>query len=203
MYMIARFCDEIILAGKGILQAMKTMRFWVWAILSFVVFGTLINLLSAGFASFHLMAALGFPRCLGVLSDAFLGLFGINKAFSDWIVVFPVALLQGILIGMIAALRKLKKKEAGDDMQRAGIAAGLAVLGAGCPTCGTALLTPILGAVFAGGSAMVGTVSNIVTIIAVIIIIFSLKKVGEDYYVIMESNRYKKKKAEVKSNEMD
>ena len=201
--MIAKFLDEILLAGKGIVLAMKTVRFWVVFGISFLVFGTLINLLSAGFASFNLMAALGFPKCLGVLSDALLGLFGVNKAFSDWIVLFPVALLQGILIGMIASLRKLKKSEANDDMQRAGIAAGLAVLGAGCPTCGTALLTPILGAIFAGGGAIVGTVSNIVTIIAVVIIIFSLKKVGEDYYVIMESNRYKKKKAEVKSNEMD
>lgn len=202
--MIAKFFDELGLAGRGIGLVIKTVRFWVVFLLSFLIFGTLINLLSAGFASFHLMAAMGFPKCMTVVWDAMLGLAGIGKTFNDWIVVFPVALLQGVLIGMIASLRKLKKDEANDDMQRAGIAAGLAVLGAGCPTCGTALLTPILGAIFAGGSAMVGTVSNIVTILAVIVIIFSLKKVGEDYYVIIESNRYSKKKAEVKKNdEMD
>ena len=199
--MIAKFFDEILLACKGIGLAMKTARFWVFFLLSFAIFGTLINLLAAGFASFNLMAAVGFPDCLKIIWDAFLGLFGVNKAFSDWIVVFPVALLQGILIGMIAVVRKLKKNSAGENVQRAGIAAGLAVLGAGCPTCGTALLTPILGAVFAGGSALVGTVSNIVTILAILIIIFSLKKVGEDCYVIIVSNRYRKKKAEVKEND--
>ena len=84
-----------------------------------------------------------------------------------------------------------------------GISAGLAMLGTGCPTCGTALLAPVIGAIFSGSSAIVGTVSWIVTILAVFIALFSLKKIGEDAYVIMISEEYKKKKREKKDAESD
>ena len=208
---IAKFSDELLLSLKGICMAMKTLRFWIFFTLTFIIFGTLMNLLSSGFAAFSLMGAMGFPACFSVIWDALLGLFGIGKSFSDWLVIFVVAFLQAILIAMIFSVshaKKLQKKSSvkesekstSENIERAGLAAGLAVLGAGCPTCGTALLTPILGAIFAGSSALVGTVSVIITILACVIIIFSLKKVGEDYYVIMISEKYLKKKLEKNSD---
>ena len=83
------------------------------------------------------------------------------------------------------------------NVEKAGIITGLIALGAGCPTCGTTLLTPLLGAIFStGGLAMVGVLSNIVTCLAVVIAILSLKRIGEETYVIIVNERYLKKKEE-------
>lgn len=191
---IAKFFDGFLLAGKGILLAMKDFRFWVVFFVTFIIFGTLMNLLSNGFAAFQLMGAAGFSGSMKIIFDAFLSTFGVNKNFVDFFVIFFVAILQGILIGVIYMVAKKKKKANSENIEKAGIVTGLLVLGTGCPTCGTALLTPVLGAIFAGGSAIAGTVSGIITIIAVIIAILSLRKVGEECYVIIESEKYQAKK---------
>ena len=189
-----KWLDGFLLAGKGILLAMREWEFWVGFLIAFVFFGILMNLLSNGFASFQLMGASGFWGSLEIVFNAFLGVFGVSKNFLDWIMVFCVAILQGILIGLVVLVWRKKKKASSENLQSAGIAAGLAVLGTGCPTCGTALLTPILGAIFSGGSALVGTISGIVTGIAVVIAILSIKKVGEEAYVIIISEKYKTRK---------
>ena len=75
--------------------------------------------------------------------------------------------------------------------------AGLAILGSGCPTCGTALLTPIISAIFSGGSvAIAGALSGIVTAIAIIVAIFALRKVGLDIYAIITTKKREKRKKE-------
>lgn len=189
-----KWLDGFLLAGKGILLAVKEKSFWIAFLISFFVFGVLMNLLSNGFASFELMAVSDFSGTLKIIFDAFLGIFGVGRSFVDWALVFFVAILQGILIGLVVLMWKKKKKIDSENLESAGIAAGLAVLGTGCPTCGTALLTPILSAIFSSGSALAGTVSGIVTLIAVIIAILSIKKVGEEVYVIIVSEKYKSKK---------
>lgn len=194
-----KWLDGFLLAGQGILLSAKTIRFWVFFIIFFFFFGTLMNLLSDGFASFRLMGVVGFPDCLKIILDALLGVFGIGRAFLDWLVVFLVAFLQGVLIALIAVVWKKKQKASSENLQSAGIVAGLAVLGTGCPTCGTALLTPILGTIFAGGGAIAGTVSWVVTILAILVAILSLRKIGEEAYVIIVSEKYlAKKKVEEK-----
>ena len=82
-------------------------------------------------------------------------------------------------------------------IRKAGIITGLIALGAGCPTCGTTLLTPLLGALFStGGLAMVGVISGIVTALAIVIAILSLKRLGEETYVIIVNEKYMRKKEE-------
>lgn len=196
---IRKFFDEFLLAGKGIVLAFKEKLFWLVFILVFLLFGTLMDLLSGGFSAFELMGSVGFFGSLKIIFDAMLGLFMIGKSFLDWIGIFLVSILQATLIALIVLVAK-KKRTSGENLERAGIAAGLAVLGTGCPTCGTALLTPILGAVFAGGSALIGVISWLITFAAIIILILSLKKVGEEYYVIIESEKYHKK--HIKSEEL-
>lgn len=160
------------------------------------------------------MGASDLGGVLKIIFDSFLGLFGINKNFLDWLLIFGIAILQAALIGIIAiiwrhnkdqaAKRKRQRQtekldnvagsEAATGLQNSGIIAGLAILGSGCPTCGTALLTPIIGAVFSGGSvAIAGTVSGIITALAIIIAIFALRRVGLDVYAIIVSKRMEEK----------
>ena len=144
-----------------------------------------------------------FGGIMKIILDALIGVFGINMIFLDWLPVFFLALLQGILIGLIVLLWHKKRIKNGKEssnsanVEKAGIITGLIALGAGCPTCGTTLLTPLLGALFStGGLAMVGVISGIVTALAIIIAILSLKRLGEETYVIIVNEKYMKRKKE-------
>ena len=196
-----KWLDEFVLSGKGILLATREKRFWCGFTLAFLFFGFLMNMLSGGFAKFDLMAALGFPKNLKVIWDSFLGIFGIGQPFLDWLPIFAISLLQGILIGLIALLWNKKKQQNSANLEKAGIITGLIALGAGCPTCGTTLLTPLLGAIFStGGLAITGTISTIVTWLAIIIAILSLKRLGEGTYVIIINEKYLAKKEASEKN---
>ncbi len=59
-----KWCDEFVLAGKGIMLATKEKRFWIGFLIAFLFFGTLINLLAGGFSKFELMGAIGFGGSL-------------------------------------------------------------------------------------------------------------------------------------------
>ncbi|MBR3236609.1 hypothetical protein IKF92_02940 [Candidatus Saccharibacteria bacterium] len=194
-----KWLDEFVLAGKGILLATKEKRFWYGFIPSFIFFGTLMNMLSGGFAKFELMGILGFPKCLEIPLQSFLAIFGVNQPFLDWLPIFAISILQGILIGLIVLLwgKKRQKADSTDsaNLEKAGIITGLIALGAGCPTCGATLLTPLIGAIFStGGLAITGAVSTIVTWLAIIIAILSLKRLGEETYVTIVNEKYLRKK---------
>lgn len=217
-----KWLDGFVLAGKGILLATKETRFWYGFIPSFLFFGLLMNLLAGGFAKFELMSALGFPDCLKVIGDSFLAIFGVNQPFLDWLPIFSISILQGVLIGLITLLWNKKRPSAkrstksakpaksssaatpasdnSANLEKAGLITGLIALGAGCPTCGTTLLTPLIGAIFSSSSlAITGAISTIVTWLAIIIAILSLKRLGEETYVIIVNEKYLMRKAKEQS----
>ena len=186
-----KWLDDFLIAGKGILLATKEKRFWYGFIPTFLFFGLLMNLLSGGTSKFNLIFALGFPDCFKILGESFLAIFGVNQPFLDWLPIFLICILQSILIGLIVLLWNKKRSDNAGNLSGAGIVAGLIALGAGCPTCGTTLLTPLLGAIFStGGLAVTGTISTIVTVLAIIIAIFSLKRLGVETYVTIINEKY-------------
>ena len=197
-----KWLDEFVLAGKGILLATKERRFWHGFIPAFLFFGFLMNLLSGGFAKFELMSALGFPDSLKIIADCFIAIFGVNQPFLDWLPIFAISILQGILIGLIVLLWNKKKEQNSANLEKAGIITGLIALGAGCPTCGTTLLTPLIGAIFStGGLAITGAISTIITWLAIVIAILSLKRLGEETYVTIINEKYLAKKAKKEQSE--
>ena len=205
----SKWLDGFPLAGKGIMLATKEKRFWYGFIPSFLFFGLLMNLLSGGLSKFELMRLQGFLGSLRIIWENFIGIFGINQPFLDWLPVFFIALLQGILIGLIVLLWKKKKEQSSANLESAGIITGLIALGAGCPTCGTTLITPLIGAIFSTGSlSIAGTISTIVTWLAIQIAILSIKRLGEETYVTIineqflarRANKDKKKETNAKSS---
>ncbi len=190
---------------RGILLATKEKHFWFGSVPTFCIFGTLLNLLSGGFAAFNLIGAMGFPDGLKVIWDAFLQIFGINRNFIDWLGIFLLALLQGFLIGLLVVTIKYSKKGTDNSasVQNSGIVAILAVLGSGCPTCGTALLTPILTTIFGSGVALAGTVSSIITWAAILLALFTLKKLGYNAYVAIITKNLKKDRDIIEKRSLD
>lgn len=194
-----KWWDEWALAGRGIVLATREKKFWAGFLIAFFVFGTLMNLFSGGFSKFQLMWALGMPQSLQIVGSAVAGLFGVNMVFSDWLFVFLIAVLQGILIGLIVLLWDKKREQNVANVQKAGIVTGLIALGAGCPTCGTTLITPLLGAIFSTGSfAVAGVVSWLVTAAAIIVALLALHRIGLETYVIIVNEKYLQKKSQKK-----
>ena len=186
-----KWLDGFILAAKGIMLATREKTFWFGFIPAFFFFSWLINMLSSGFTKFDLFFHTPFPENLQIPLDSFLATFGVGRAFSDWLPVFAISLLQGILIGLIVLLWKKQRQKDSANLEKAGIITGLIALGAGCPTCGTTLLTPLIGAIFSTSSlAVTGAVSTIITWITVIIAVLSLKRLGEENYVIIKNDQY-------------
>ena len=84
----------------------------------------------------------------------------------------------------------------GGSLQNSGLVAGLALLSGGCPTCGTALLAPIITSVFSGGGfALAGVISGGLTVLALVLALYTLKKVGLDAYALIKAEKRRKRKA--------
>ena len=236
---IAKWYDEVKLAGAGIVLSTREWRFWAVFIPVLIVFGTLLTLLSAGMGAINLFFASDFTGKMQILGDGFLGFFGKDRYFLDFLQNFIIAFLQAVLISMIVLVYKKRKQsnlrhkrnnskhrqnqsehkrfdfwhrrnknkhEQDSDetgaIQNAGIAAGLALLGSGCPTCGTTLVTPILASIFStSGYAIAGAISGIITFIAILLLLWSLKRVGLEAYAIIIDERWRKKRAKKKTEE--
>lgn len=194
---VQRWADEFKLAIYGAILATKKKRFIIAFLVSFVFFGTLLNLLSSGSATFNILSRVSFGGKIEIIWKAFLGTFGLNRNFQDWIFIFIMTILQSTLIGLVAFVYKYRKDSA--NLQNAGILTGLIVLGSGCPTCGTTLLAPIIISIAgSSGMAIAGTVSWVLTIVSLIIALFALKKVGFEAYAIIKSEEFEKKKGRKK-----
>lgn len=190
---VQRWADEFKLAIYGAILCFRRKRFLIAFFIAFVIFGTLLNLLASGSATFNILSVVDFPHKLEILWNAFLGTFGVNRIFQDFIFIFLLTILQSILIGLVVFVYKYRKDST--NLQNAGIITGLIVLGSGCPTCGTTILAPIIISIAgSSGMAIAGTVSWVLTLLSFIIALFALKKVGFEAYAIIKAEEFTKKK---------
>lgn len=207
-----RWVDEWKMALTSILLATRDWKFDLTVILTFVVFGTLMNLLASSTAALDLFWATGGAGKMSIIWDSFLAIFGVGRNFWDWILLFVITLLQSILIGLVVLVWRKKRHNrrenmlAGvqntDNLQSAGLVAGLAVLGSGCPTCGTTLLMPVLGTIFSSSSyALAGTISGVLTVGAVWLALFSLRRIGKDAYAMIKSDVFRERRGKRKEED--
>lgn len=198
-----RWLDEWKMAFTGIALASRSWKFVIVTVTTFLIFGTLMNLLSSSSAALDLFWSTGWVGKLSILKDSFLAIFGVGRSFWDWALIFFITVLQSFLIGLVVLAWQKKRRNKreqlqaeaknADNLQSAGIVAGLAVLGSGCPTCGTTLLMPIIGTVFSSSSyALAGAISGILTVAAILLALFTLKRIGREVYAIILSEQYAK-----------
>ncbi|MBO7699091.1 hypothetical protein J6S39_00170 [Candidatus Saccharibacteria bacterium] len=201
---ISKFFDECKLAAVGIVLAARSLSFVVPFLLTFLIFGVLISLLSGGSSAIDLFWVSDFGGKMEILWGGLLTLFGRGRTFADFLINFLLTFFQATLIGLIVFVFKKRKQnglshrtKSGDtsSIENASIATGLALLGSGCPTCGTTLITPILTSIFSSSSmAIAGTISGIMTAVAYVLIFWSLKKMGLEAYVIIKDEEWRKRR---------
>lgn len=200
-----RWLDEWKMALSGVALASRSWKFVLTIVVTFLVFGTLMNLLSSSSAALDLFWATDLAGKFSILGDSLLATFGVGRSFWDWALNFFITVLQAFLIGLVVFVwqgkRRSKREQVqataqnADNLQSAGLVAGLAVLGSGCPTCGTTLLMPILGTIFSSSSyALAGTISGILTFAAILLALFTLRRIGKEAYALILSNRHAQKR---------
>lgn len=200
-----KFFDDFGLAARGLLLAMRQKIFWIVFLITFFVFGTLLNLLAGGFGSFRLIFASGGTIAGKIIKDAFLGIFGVNKNFLDFLINLCLAFLQSTLISLVVFIARHNQKEKQTKRKNTGvetsaIVAGLMVLGSGCPTCGTTLLAPVIGTVISGSVgafSLAGKLSIILNVLAIIIGLLAFRELGLETYAIIKSEKYLKKREQL------
>ena len=214
---VEKWLDDTRMASLGIVMASREWRFWAVFVPVLAIFGTLLSLLSGGLGAINLFFASDFGGKMQIIGDGFLGFLGKDRAVLDFLQNLAIALLQSLLIALIVVVykkrkqsnlerKKNEKKQKQDEagvISNAGIAAGLALLGSGCPTCGTTLITPIIASVFsASGYAVAGAVSGIITVLAILLILWSLRRVGLEAYAIIIDEKWRKKRQKTEENEI-
>ena len=214
---VEKWLDDTRMASLGIVMASREWRFWAVFVPVLAIFGTLLSLLSGGLGAINLFFASDFGGKMQIIGDGFLGFLGKDRAVLDFLQNLAIALLQSLLIALIVVVykkrkqsnlerKKNEKKQKQDEagvISNAGIAAGLALLGSGCPTCGTTLITPIIASVFStSGYAVAGAVSGIITVLAILLILWSLRRVGLEAYAIIIDEKWRKKRQKTEENEI-
>lgn len=196
---LTNYLAESRTAALGLSLALRRPQYLLTVLITFLIFGTLMSLLASGTAGINMLFSGGLDTFFSILGKSFLSLFGVGRDFLDWLVIFLVSLLQALVIGLVILVWKKRKAKTSatnaDNVEKAGIAAGLAVLGSGCPTCGTTLLMPVITAVLgSGGMALASAISGFLTLAAVIVLLLSAKSLGlEAYTLFMEEELIKNK----------
>lgn len=221
-----KFFDDFSLAARGLLLASRKRRFWYAFVPTFLLFGLLINLLSNGFSNLRLLFSGNLALAGKVLLSAFLGIFGFGKNLPDFLLNFALTLLQASLISLVVfvyrhnqkSAHQTSKKPSPDDsenreptqpkssgLESSALVAGLAILGSGCPTCGTTLLAPLLSTLFsgvAGGVALAGKLALLFNILAFLLGLLAFRKLGLETYAIIKSEQFmNRKRKETNSHE--
>lgn len=200
-------CDRCKFAMVGTFELLKRPKYLATFIISLVVFLFVLSFFKDGDSNWVLLTSgLDFGRKMQVLGRVFVSIFE-NFTSLYGIIITLMAILQAAIIPLLIYTWKQRardqknKDQAIDGASTGSIGAVLGFIALGCPTCGVGLLTPILAAI-AGASALAlaEAVGHIFTIVAFILLFYTIIKLGYITFINLSNEKYKKKEHHAKSN---
>jgi hypothetical protein len=191
------FYDKLKLAVTGIFYVIKKIKYMIVAAVIALLFCILLTLFSSGTFYISLLVS-GLP-----IYDKFL-IFGtiiehiaLDSTTFSGIIIILISLLQGISITMlIYNFRHQRSTNKTEHIRNSTTSTVFAMIGLGCPTCGTSLIMPIAGIFFSGSSSLLAAniMSSAFVVLALIICIYTSLKLGYISYINYTSERYLKNK---------
>ncbi len=199
-----KISDHCKIAMMGISQLLKRPKYLVAFLVSLFIFLFILSFFKDGNSNWTLVTSgLDFGRKMEVIGRV---LFEILLNFTSLygITIIIMALLQALIIPLlIHSWKSRKKDDAIDGASTGSIGTILGFIALGCPSCGVGLLTPILTAI-AGASAvaLTETVGRIFTVVAFILLFYTVVKLGYITFIDISAEKFKQKKKEeyAKSN---
>ena len=199
------FCDRVKCTLVAIYELWHNPKYLSCFVISFLLFLFVLSFFKDGDSNWQLLwSGLAFDRKLAMLGQVCLSIL---TNFISWsgLVIVLMSLLQALVVMLLVfAWRHRQKESVIDGASTGGIGAIFGFIALGCPSCGVGLLTPILTTIAgAGAMAMAETVSNIFTILALILLFYTVIKLGYINYVTItaaKATKNKEEKSHAKSN---
>lgn len=193
--------DRAKFAALSIWTLFKRPKYLASFIISLFVFLYILSFFKDGSGNWLLLCSgLSFGSKMEVLGRVFLKIFD-NFTNLYGILIILMSILQALTIMLlIFTWRNRDKDNAIDGASTGGIGAIFGFVALGCPTCGISILAPLLTAI-AGTGAMAAAdgISKALIILAFILLIYTVIKLGYISYVTISAKKYKEKK-HAKSN---
>ena len=188
--------DRAKFAVSSIWMLLKRPKYLASFLVSLFVFLYILSFFKDGSGNWLLLCSnLSFGAKLEVLGrvcvkilDNFTDLYGI--------LIILMSILQALTIMLlIFTWRNREKDHAIDGASTGGIGAIFGFIALGCPTCGISILAPLLTAI-AGTGAMAAAegISKVLIVLAFILLIYTVIKLGYVSFVTMSAKKYKEKK---------
>ena len=194
------FVDRCKFAVVGYKYLLTRRRYIIAMTISFLIFLYILSQLQNGGTNWNLLwSGLDFGRKMEIFGRSLLSMFENFTSFMGILIVI-LALMQSLCVaGIVFAIRHRQKDDAINGASAGSIASILAFVTLGCPTCGMTLLTPLL-TMIAGTSAvaLAEKLGVILSIVAFVLLFFTLVHLGYLIFVNVSAERAKEKHA--KSN---
>ena len=197
---IETVADRTKFALLSLAELFKQPRYLITAIVVFLVFLYILTFFRDGSSNWQLICSgLPFGDKLGVLGRVWREVLTNFGSFYGVSIIF-MALLQGVIIMQLVFTWKNRERDKAIDGASTGtIAAILGFITLGCPSCGVGLLSAILTAIAGTGAAVLAEqIGFILIILAFILMIYTIIRLGYIDYVIISSK--KAKESHAKSN---
>ena len=194
------FVDRTKFAVVGYKYLLSRPRYIIALAISFLIFLYILSQLQNGGSNWQLLwSGLDFGRKMEVFGLSLLSMLENFTSFLGVLIVF-LALMQSLCVaGIVFAIRHRQKDDAINGASAGSIASILAFVTLGCPTCGMTLLTPLLTMVAGTGAiALAERLGIILSIVAFVLLFFTLVQLGYQIFVNVSAERAKEKHA--KSN---
>lgn len=189
--------DQIKLGGIGISYLLGFKKYLLLFIFGWLFFLFFLTFFKDGSGNFALLfSGISAGQKLGLLWRVLLGCFG-NFLSLYGLSLVLLSLLQGLAIAlMVYAWRHKNKDQALSTASTSTVASALGFVALGCPSCGISLLTPLL-STLAGASAgvLAEKVGTFLTIIAFILLFYSVFRLGYLVFILVSAKKYKEKHA--------
>lgn len=191
------FLDKTKVSLIGTVQVLTRWQYLLLTLCVAILFSMLFGVLSVGSAKWNLLlSSLPTADKLSILGEALLSVLQNANTFAGFVVLLTV-LLQGVVITLLVFTMKRQRKT---QREREAISGGvgesafatiIATLGLGCSACGTSLVIPLISFI-SSSAAFLGTVATTVAVLAVLLLLHSLWRMGCIAYMFISIENSKK-----------
>jgi len=182
------------LVGAGYL--FRNPKYVAVFIVSLLVMLYILSFFRDGAGNWQLLfSGLPFGRKMEMLGMVFLNI-GHNFTSLYGLLIVLMSVLQALVIMLLVFAWRHREKDATLDGASTGsIGAVLGFVALGCPTCGVGLLMPLMTAIAgAGAMALAEGFSRVFTILAFILLIYTVIKLGYICFITIAASKHKEKK---------
>lgn len=194
---IETVADRSKFAILSLAEIAKRLKYLVVGILAFLLFLYFLTFFRDGSSYWQLLwSGIPFGDKLGVLGrvahniwENFTSLYGVS--------IILMSLFQGtIIMQLIFTWRNRERSHAIDGASTGVIAAIIGFITLGCPSCGVGLLTAIISAIAGtGAAALAESVGLVLIIIAFLLMIYTVVRLGYIDYIILSNQKVKEQHA--------